>query len=122
LKFAPDKTMQVAQKLYEAGLITYLRTDLVILSPKFCASTRQWLEQHDPQNVPQQVAKHRSSKTAQEAHEAIPPTDIFRPSVQLREELPTDEFNLYVMIWKRAIASQCRPAQARKTQVIRIVD
>lgn len=118
LKFAPEKTMQVAQKLYEAGLITYMRTDSVMLSPEFCASARKWLEQNDPQNVPQQVAKHRSSKTAQEAHEAIRPTDVFRPSVQLREELPADEFNLYVIIWKRAIASQCRAAQLRKTQVI----
>ncbi|WP_413174393.1 type I DNA topoisomerase [Anabaena azotica] len=118
LKFAPEKTMQVAQKLYEVGLITYMRTDSVMLSPEFCASARQWLEQNDPQNVPQQVAKHRSSKTAQEAHEAIRPTDVFRPSVQLRAELPEDEFNLYVMIWKRAIASQCRPAQVRKTLII----
>ncbi|MBD2627991.1 type I DNA topoisomerase [Trichormus variabilis] len=118
LKFAPDKTMQVAQKLYEAGLITYMRTDSVMLSPEFCTSARQWLEQNDPQNVPQQVAKHRSSKTAQEAHEAIRPTDVFRPSVQLRAELPEDEFNLYVMIWKRAVASQCRPAQLRKTLII----
>jgi DNA topoisomerase I len=118
LKFAPEKTMQVAQKLYEAGLITYMRTDSVMLSPEFCASARQWLEQNDPQNVPQQVAKHRSSKTAQEAHEAIRPTDVFRPSVQLRVELPEDQFNLYVMIWKRAVASQCRPAQVRKTIII----
>lgn len=118
LKFAPEKTMQVAQKLYEAGLITYMRTDSVMLSPEFCASVRKWLEEHDPQNVPQQVTKHRSSKTAQEAHEAIRPTDVFRPSVQLRAELPEDEFNLYVMIWKRAVASQCRPAQVRKTLII----
>ncbi|MFN6568066.1 type I DNA topoisomerase [Dendronalium sp. ChiSLP03b] len=118
LRFSPDKTMQVAQKLYEAGLITYMRTDSVMLSPEFCASARKWLEQNDPQNVPQQLAKHRSNKSAQEAHEAIRPTDVFRPSVQLREEISADEFNLYVMIWKRAIASQCRPAQLRKTQVI----
>lgn len=118
LRFAPDKTMQVAQKLYEAGLITYMRTDSVMLSPEFCASARKWLEQNDPQNVPQQVGKHRSNKTAQEAHEAIRPTDVFRPSVQLREELPADEFNLYVIIWKRAVASQCRAAQLRKTLVI----
>lgn len=118
LRFSPDKTMQVAQKLYEAGLITYMRTDSVMLSPEFCASARQWLEQNDPENVPQQVAKHRSSKSAQEAHEAIRPTDVFRPSVELRAELPPDEFNLYVIIWKRAIASQCKPAQLRKTQII----
>ncbi|MDM9381345.1 type I DNA topoisomerase [Chlorogloeopsis sp. ULAP01] len=118
LKFTPDKTMLLAQKLYEAGLITYMRTDSVMLSPEFVKSARQWLEQNDPQNVPQKLAKHRSAKTAQEAHEAIRPTDVFRPSAQLRQELPADEFNLYVMIWKRAIASQCCSARLRKTQVI----
>lgn len=118
LRFPPEKTMQVAQKLYEAGLITYMRTDSVMLSPEFCESARKWLEANDPQNVPQRTARHRSSKTAQEAHEAIRPTDVFRPSVQLRVELTADEFNLYVLIWKRAIASQCRPAQLRKTKVI----
>ncbi|OUL26206.1 DNA topoisomerase I [Nostoc sp. RF31YmG] len=118
LRFAPEKTMQVAQKLYEAGLITYMRTDSVMLSPEFCESARQWLEQNDPQNVPQRTARHRSNKTAQEAHEAIRPTDVFRPSAELRVQLPADEFNLYVLIWKRAIASQCRPAQLRKTKVI----
>ncbi len=118
LRFAPEKTMLVAQKLYEAGLITYMRTDSVMLSPEFCASARQWLEQNDPENVPPQTARHRSSKTAQEAHEAIRPTDVFRPSAQLRVELTADEFNLYVLIWKRAIASQCRPAILRKTLVV----
>ncbi|MDY6898186.1 MAG: type I DNA topoisomerase, partial [Cyanobacteriota bacterium] len=118
LKFAPEKTMQVAQKLYEAGLITYMRTDSVMLSPEFCASVRKWLEQNDPQNLPNTTARHRSKKTAQEAHEAIRPTNVFRPSVELRVELLPDEFSLYVLIWKRAVASQCRPAQLRKTLVI----
>ncbi len=118
LKFAPQKTMQVAQKLYEAGLITYMRTDSVMLSPEFCESARKWLQQNDPDNVPEKTARHRSKKTAQEAHEAIRPTDVFRPSTELRVQLSPDEFNLYVLIWKRAIASQCRPAQLRKTLVI----
>ncbi|MDF5719832.1 MAG: type I DNA topoisomerase [Rhizonema sp. PD37] len=118
LRFAPEKTMQVAQKLYEAGLITYMRTDSVMLSPEFCASARKWLEENDPENVPSQVAKQRSSKTAQEAHEAIRPTDVFRPSTQLRVELDAMEFNLYVLIWKRAIASQCRSARLRKTRIV----
>ena len=118
LKFAPEKTMQVAQKLYEAGLITYMRTDSVMLSPEFCASVRKWLEQNDPQNLPNKTARHRSKKTAQEAHEAIRPTNVFRPSTELRVELSADEFSLYVLIWKRAVASQCRPAQLRKTLVI----
>jgi DNA topoisomerase I len=118
LKFAPEKTMQVAQKLFEAGLITYMRTDSVMLSPDFCADARKWLQDNDPQNVPQYTTKHRSNKTAQEAHEAIRPTDVFRPSSELRIQLLPDEFSLYVLIWKRAIASQCRPAQLRKTLVI----
>ena len=118
LKFAPEKTMQVAQKLYEAGLITYMRTDSVMLSPEFCDSVRKWLEQKDPQNLPNKTARHRSKKTAQEAHEAIRPTNVFRPSTELRVELSPDEFSLYVLIWKRAVASQCRAAQLRKTLVI----
>ncbi|MUG94623.1 type I DNA topoisomerase [Scytonema sp. UIC 10036] len=118
LRFAPDRTMILAQKLYEAGLITYMRTDSVMLSPEFCADARKWLEENDPQNVPPKTARHRSNKTAQEAHEAIRPTNVFRPSSELRVELPADEFNLYVMIWKRAMASQCRPAQLRKTLIL----
>ena len=118
LRLSPERTMQVAQKLYEAGLITYMRTDSVALSPEFCASVRQWLQQKDPENIPEKVAKHRSSKSAQEAHEAIRPTDITRPSAQLKEQLSTEEFQLYVLIWKRAVASLCKPARLRKTRVI----
>jgi DNA topoisomerase I len=118
LKFPSEKTMQVAQKLYEAGLITYMRTDSVMLSPEFCDDARKWLEENDPDNVPQKTARHRSNKTAQEAHEAIRPTDVFRPSAELRVQLTADEFSLYVLIWKRAMASQCCPAQLRKTLII----
>jgi DNA topoisomerase I len=118
LKFPSEKTMQVAQKLYEAGLITYMRTDSVMLSPEFCDSARKWLEENDPENVPPKTTRHRSNKTAQEAHEAIRPTDVFRPSAELRIQLTPDEFSLYVLIWKRAMASQCRPAQLRKTLII----
>ena len=117
LKFSPDKTMSVAQKLYEMGRITYMRTDSVILSPEFSAAVRQWLEQNDPQNLPHKSTKHRSRKSAQEAHEAIRPTDVFYPSVKLREEISTNEFNLYVIIWKRAVASLCKDARIRKTTV-----
>ncbi len=118
LRFSPEKTMQVAQSLYEAGLITYMRTDSVTLSPEYCEQARRWLEEHDPDNVPQKTAKHRSSKSAQEAHEAIRPTDVFRPSAQLRLELSADEFALYVMIWKRAMASQCQSARLRQTRIV----
>ncbi len=117
LRFSPEQTMKVAQSLYEAGLITYMRTDSTLLSPEFCTQARQWLERHDPDNVPKKVAQHRQAKGAQEAHEAIRPTDVDRASEHLRAELSTDAFNLYVMIWKRAIASQCKPAQVQQTQI-----
>ena len=118
LRFSPEKTMQVAQKLYEAGLITYMRTDSIALSQEFCQAVRQWLQQNDSQNIPQKVAKHKRSKTAQEAHEAIRPTDINRPSAQLKQQLSPDEFKLYVTIWMRTVASQCKSARLRKTRVI----
>lgn len=118
LRFSPEKTMQVAQSLYEAGLITYMRTDSITLSPEFCAQARQWLEGHDPDNVPKKVTQHRKAKGAQEAHEAIRPTDIFRPSKELRVELAADAFDLYVLIWKRAIASQCQAARLRQTRIV----
>ena len=117
LRFSPEQTMKVAQSLYEAGLITYMRTDSTMLSPDFCAQARQWLEGHDSANVPEKVATHRKTKGAQEAHEAIRPTDIYRPSAELKTQLPADAFNLYVMIWKRAIASQCKPAQVQQTKI-----
>jgi DNA topoisomerase I len=118
LKFSPEQTMQVAQKLYEAGLITYMRTDSVQLSPEFCTAAREWLETHDKDNVPNQVAKQHSSKDAQEAHEAIRPTDLNKSSAELKQQLPNEEFKLYVLIWMRAIASQCKPAQIRKTRIL----
>lgn len=118
LKFSPEQTMRVAQKLYEAGLITYMRTDSVILSPDYCAAAKKWLEQNDADNVPKKVAKQKGGKQTQEGHEAIRPTDIFKPSAELQQSLPEDQFKLYVLIWTRALASQCKPAQIRKTIVI----
>lgn len=118
LRFSPETTMKVAQSLYEAGLITYMRTDSTMLSPEFCDQARQWLEEHDPDNVPKRVTQHRKVKGAQEAHEAIRPTDVYRPSQTLRVELTANEFALYVLIWKRAIASQCQAARVRQTKIV----
>lgn len=118
LRFSPETTMKVAQALYEAGLITYMRTDSTMLSPEFCTQARQWLEEHDPDNVPKKVTQHRKVKGAQEAHEAIRPTDVYRPSQALRVELTANEFALYVLIWKRAIASQCQAARVRQTKIV----
>jgi DNA topoisomerase-1 len=118
LRFSPEQTMRVAQSLYEAGLITYMRTDSTVLSPEFCAQARTWLETNDPDNLPKQAPKHRKVKGAQEAHEAIRPTDIYRPSAELRVELSADAFALYVLIWKRALASQCQSARVRQTKIM----
>ena len=118
LKFSPEKTMTLAQHLYEKGLITYMRTDSVHLSSEFCAAVKQWLRQKDPDNLTKTGIRHRSSKTAQEAHEAIRPTDINRPSTTLKADLSADEFQLYLMIWLRAVASQCQPARIGKTLII----
>jgi DNA topoisomerase I len=96
--------MSVAQKLYEAGLITYMRTDSVELSQDFCKAAREWLLAHDKDNVPTKVAKQRSSKDAQEAHEAVRPTDLTKFSRELKQQLSADEFALYVMIWMRSLA------------------
>lgn len=118
LKFSPEKTMQVAQSLYEAGLITYMRTDSIALAPEFCTQVQRWLEAHDKGNVPKKSTQHRQSKGAQAAHEAIRPTDIHKPSANLRVELSADAFALYVMIWKRAVASQCQSARLRQTRIV----
>ena len=115
LGLSPDKTMKLAQTLYERGLITYMRTDSVALSEEFCASARKWLQEKDPQNVPTKQTKFKSSKGSQEAHEAIRPSNLSYPSAQLKQEVSAEEFNLYLLIWKRALASQCRSALIDKT-------
>ena len=118
LRFSPDKTMKVAQSLYEAGHITYMRTDSVTLAVPFCAAVRHYLEQHDPTNVPKQTTRHRAVKGAQEAHEAIRPTAVDRLPAQLQNQVSGDDAKLYELIWNRTVASQCCPAQLRKTRVI----
>ena len=118
LGLSPDRTMKVAQSLYEKGLITYMRTDSVVLSEEFCSAAKVWLESKDPQNVSEKPRKHRKAKNSQEAHEAIRPSDLNYPSVKLKQEIGDEEFKLYLLIWKRAIASQCRPALVDKTIVL----
>ncbi len=118
LRFSPDQTMKVAQTLYEAGHITYMRTDSVMLSAEFCAAVRDYLTQTDPTNIPKTATKYRANKTAQEAHEAIRPTEIRHTPAQLELQLSGDAAKLYDLIWHRAIASQCCAAQLRKTRIV----
>jgi DNA topoisomerase-1 len=116
LRFSPEKTMKVAQSLYEAGHITYMRTDSIALAEPFCLAVQHYLMQHDPTNVPNKPTGHRAAKGAQEAHEAIRPTDVQRSPAQFQAS--ADETKLYELIWNRAVASQCCPARLRKTRVI----
>jgi DNA topoisomerase I len=118
LRLSPDQTMKLAQSLYEAGHITYMRTDSVMLSEQFCQAVRKYLEQHDSSNVPKQVAKHRSRQNAQEAHEAIRPTDVNRTPQQLSAQVGASEAKLYELIWNRSVASQCAAAQLAKTRIV----
>lgn len=118
LRFNPDQTMKVAQSLYEAGHITYMRTDSVVLSAPFCAAVKDYLSQHDPTNVPKTTAKQRTVKGAQAAHEAIRPTDVMATPRQIGSNLSADTAKLYELIWNRAVASQCCAAQLRKTRIV----
>ncbi len=113
LYFSVSKTMTMAQRLYEAGLITYMRTDSVNLSndareaAEIEITNAYGLEYSKPRNY------KGKSKGAQEAHEAIRPTDFSRHSVNIDK----DQARLYDLIWKRAIASQMSEAKLERTNV-----
>lgn len=118
LRMNPETTMKVAQKLYEQGIITYMRTDATFLAPEFVATGRQWLTDHDPDNVPQTVAEHKAGKNAQEAHEGVRPTDVAKTPDTLKPELSEAELSLYSLIWNRTVASLCQPARIRQTRIV----
>ena len=113
LYFSVGRTMQVAQRLYEAGLITYMRTDSVNLSSEAVNSAKDAIVK----NYGEKYSKIRSftgkSKGAQEAHEAIRPTEMSNQSPSLER----DQSKLYDLIWKRTIASQMSDAQLERTNV-----
>ena len=125
--FTSQRTMQVAQKLYEGielkgqgsvGLITYMRTDAPRLSNEALAEIRGWLtKEFGNEYVPEQPNFYRSKKGAQEAHEAIRPTSIERTPASVRPFLSDEQFKLYDLIWKRAVASQATPAEFDQTSV-----
>jgi DNA topoisomerase-1 len=127
LGFSANRTMQVAQRLYEgldiggetAGLITYMRTDGVQMAPEAIEAARasiahEFGDRYLPEKPRHYTAK---AKNAQEAHEAIRPTDFSRLPQDVRRYLDADQARLYEMIWKRAIASQMNPAEIERTTV-----
>ncbi len=116
LGFGAQRTMRIAQQLYEGvdidgdsiGLITYMRTDSVNLANDAIQEIRKYvIEQYGSDNVPEkpQVYKNKS-KNAQEAHEAVRPTSLIRAPAEIKSALSADQFKLYDLIWKRAVASQ----------------
>lgn len=123
LGYAPKRTMQLAQKLYEGkdfgdgpvGLITYMRTDSVALSPVAIEAVREYIgNAFGREYVPEQPNFYRSKSDAQGAHEAIRPTEAFRTPEQLAGKLEPDELKLYQLIWERFVA--CQMASARIAQ------
>jgi DNA topoisomerase-1 len=116
LRFTSQRTMQVAQRLYENGYITYMRTDSTTLSQAALEAARsQARELYGPEYVPEQPRRYqRKVKNAQEAHEAIRPAgDTFRKPQQVERELGRDELALYELIWMRTIASQMADAKGQ---------
>ena len=114
LRFSSDRTMRTAQRLYENGYITYMRTDSTTLSESAITAARnQARDLYGPEFVhPTPRQYNRKVKNAQEAHEAIRPAgDTFRTPGQLASALSTDEFRLYELIWQRTVASQMADAK-----------
>ncbi|PKA98931.1 DNA topoisomerase I [Flavobacteriaceae bacterium MAR_2009_75] len=113
LYFSVSRTMQVAQRLYEAGLITYMRTDSVNLSSEAINAAKDAIIDNYGEKYSSVRNFKGKSKGAQEAHEAIRPTDITNQSPSLER----DQMKLYELIWKRTIASQMSDAQLERTNV-----
>ncbi len=121
LNFSPQKTMSLAQQLYEgidikgngtAGVITYLRTDSTRISEEAQKSAKAYIgEQYGEKYISTGTAAGKSGKKIQDAHEAIRPTDISRTPADLKESLTRDQFRLYQLIWKRFTASQMAEAR-----------
>jgi DNA topoisomerase-1 len=122
LRFSSERTMRTAQRLYENGYITYMRTDSTTLSETAINAARnQARDLYGSENVAESPRQYtRKVKNAQEAHEAIRPAgDSFRTPGQVANELGGDEFRLYELIWQRTIASQMRDARGT-TMTVRI--
>jgi len=120
LRFSSDRTMRTAQRLYENGYITYMRTDSTTLSETAIAAARSQATQlygaEYVSKTPRQYT--RKVKNAQEAHEAIRPAgEVFRTPGEVAAELDPDEFKLYELIWQRTIASQMADAKGTTMSV-----
>lgn len=127
LNFSTQKTMRLAQQLYEGvdvkgsgtvGIITYLRTDSTRVSEEAELTAREYIEKnYGAQYAAQSVQDKKASQKIQDAHEAIRPTDIERTPFALKDSLSRDQFRLYQLIWKRFTASRMNPARYETVSV-----
>lgn len=127
LNFATQKTMRIAQQLYEGitikgsgtvGLITYLRTDSTRISEEADALAKSYIaENYGEEYVGSGSTTAKDDKKIQDAHEAIRPTDITRTPAMVKESLSRDQFRLYQLIWKRFVASRMKAAKYETTSV-----
>ena len=125
LGFSAKQTMNVAQRLYEGveldgevtGLITYMRTDGVTIIPEAVSAIRKLVEQdYSKRYLPPFIREYKAkAKNAQEAHEAIRPTDVRRKPDEVARYVERDQARLYELIWKRAVASQMASAEMEQT-------
>ena len=130
LGFGASRTMQIAQRLYQGieidgdtkGLITYMRTDGTNISKEAIPLFRKYIEENYGEDyLPEQANNYsgKKAKNAQEAHEAIRPTEIKNSPESIKKYLSTDQYKLYDLIWSRALSSQMQPAKFdRKTILI----
>lgn len=118
--FSVSRTMSIAQGLYEGvdmgaegteGLITYMRTDSVNIAPEAIANARKYiLGRFGDDYLPEKPRYYTSKKAAQEAHEGIRPTNLHRDPEKIKKHLTLDQYKLYLLIWRRFVASQMNPA------------
>lgn len=127
LRYSAKQTMRVAQKLYEGielgdegavGLITYMRTDSTRLSQDAVNAARDYIaDAWDKSYLPSKPVVYKTKKSAQDAHEAIRPTDVRRTPLAVAPYLGREELNLYTLIWKRFVACQMAPALVNQTTI-----
>jgi DNA topoisomerase-1 len=126
LGFTSDRTMRVAQQLYEGielssgpvGLITYMRTDSTRIAESAIEQVRAYIsEKYGTALLPDSPVVYANKKGSQNAHEAIRPTDVFRTPDSIKESLSRDQYRLYKLIWSKFVASQMRPAELETTTI-----
>ncbi len=126
LRFAPRRTMRIAQNLYEGielgsegstGLITYMRTDSARISAEAETRVSAWIKEKQGEKYVGSARAVKASPGAQDAHEAIRPTDVSRTPESIKQYLSADEFKLNDHIWRRFVASRMAPAVYDQTQV-----